>query len=102
VLVAPLTGGSADGSGNGGGGAAAGPAIFVNAGTLTTINSGANGSTATGGASGGGSATAGTADATPVFNFSGSVNGSNATGPIASALSNTMPQAIMKRAKASP
>ncbi|MBV8720521.1 MAG: hypothetical protein JO277_00125, partial [Candidatus Eremiobacteraeota bacterium] len=64
--------------GSGGGGAAAGPAIFVNAGTLTTANSGAASSTATAGlggvpSAGGAPGSAGTSDATPVFNYSGTV-----------------------------
>lgn len=76
-LVA-LSGGNA--SAFGGGGVAAGPAIFVDAGTLTTSNSGAVGATATGGAAGGSGATAGGADATPVFNYAGTVNGSSTAG----------------------
>ena len=88
--LATLAGGVGD-SGSGGGGAAAGPAIFVNTGSVTTTNSGAAGSTATVGAPGGGSATAGGADATPVFNYGGTVNGVTTNGPIASALSNTAP-----------
>ena len=91
-----VSGGNADTTGHGGGGAAAGPAIFVNTGTLTTANSGATGSSAIGGAKGGGSATAGTADATPVFNYAGTVNGVSVTaghgGPVASALSSSQPQ----------
>jgi hypothetical protein len=67
----------------GGGGAAAGPAIFVVSGTLTTVNSDASGASAVGGvagsSSGGGAATAGTADATPVFNYAGTVNGQSVT-----------------------
>ncbi|MCU1382798.1 MAG: repeat protein [Acidobacteria bacterium] len=65
----------------GGGGAAAGPAVFVNQGSLTTSNSASTGSIAR---PGGGGATA---DATPVFNYGGMVNGSTEVGPIASALS---------------
>jgi hypothetical protein len=89
------------GAGGGGGGAAAGPAIFVNAGALTTTNSGATLATAVAGA-GGISATsglAGTADATPVFNYAGKVNGSATTGPIASALTGSAPQARHRRPK---
>ncbi len=79
----------------GGGGAAAGPAIFVNAGTVTTTNSGASGSTATGGTSANGGPFSGGADATPVFNYGGTVNGVSVTfpngGPVASVLSNSPP-----------
>lgn len=89
--LATLSGGSGDDTCNGGGGAAAGPAIFVNAGTLSTSDSGATSSSATAGAAGGGTATAGTADATPVFNYSGTVNGSTTTGPIVSALGTSAP-----------
>ncbi|MBV8153768.1 MAG: hypothetical protein JOY98_05065 [Candidatus Eremiobacteraeota bacterium] len=78
-----------------GGGAAAGPVIFVYAGTLTTTNSGETGSTAIGGPGGQGyygpAAQPGTSDSTPVFNFSGTVNGSSTTGPIAGALSGSKP-----------
>ena len=86
-------GGTAGVSGSGGGGAAAGPAIFVNAGTLVTISSAASGCTATGGVGGGGGSAFlnGGSDSTPVFNYGGTVNGSAATGPVASALSSTMP-----------
>jgi hypothetical protein len=97
--LATLTGGNA-GTGNGGGGAAAGPAVFVNAGSLTTTNSGASGSTATGGAAGlGATAAVGTADATPVFNYGGTVNGSNAHGPLPSALSGTAPSANRRQTR---
>jgi len=99
VGIIPGTGGAlatiAGGSGYeyyyGGGGAAAGPAIFVSTGTLTTTNSGASGCAATGGAAGGGGATAGGSDATPVFNYSGTVNGSTTAGPVASALGSSVP-----------
>jgi hypothetical protein len=86
-----LPGGNA--GGGGGGGVAAGPAIFVNAGSLTTANSGAMGSTATGGAAGSGGRTdgGGSADATPVYNYAGNVNGSSTTGPVPSALSGSAP-----------
>jgi len=94
-LLATLSGGNgsngASSVGSGGGGAAAGPAIFVNAGSVTTVNSGASGSSATGGAGGGGGATAGTADPTPVFNYAGTVNGLVTTGPVAAALSSVIP-----------
>jgi hypothetical protein len=65
--------------GAGGGGAAAGPAIFVNRGTVTIVNSDSIGQSATAGTG----ASNGTSDATPVFNFAGMVNGSSTTGPIA-------------------
>ena len=84
-------GGNGDTSNYGGGGAAAGPALFIHAGSLTTLGSGASGSAATGGAAGGGAATAGGSDATPVFNYAGTVNGSSATGPVASALGASPP-----------
>lgn len=97
LLTASIHGGNgAVGSGFSGGGAAAGPAIFVNTGVLTTTNSGASGATAIGGAAGGTGATAGTADATPVFNYAGTVNGSTATGPIPSALSSAMPSSSFR------
>jgi hypothetical protein len=93
--------GAAGGAGSygGGGGAAAGPAIFVNAGMLTTTNSGASSSSATAGAAGPTSngigsftdGSPGTADATPVFNYTGTVNGSTTKGPVASALGTTAP-----------
>lgn len=80
-------GGGATLPGAGGGGAAAGPAIFVNAG---------NGASAVGG---GGFPIAGTADATPVFNFAGTVIGSPTIGPIPGALSNTTPQSVLRRTR---
>ena len=73
----------------GGGGAAAGPDIFVNQGTLITNESVSSGANATGGPGGtfspfrGGN---GGSDATPVFNYGGTVNGSSTNGPIAGAL----------------
>jgi chitodextrinase len=86
--------GAGVGSG-GGGGAAAGPAIFVRLGTLTTVNSAWYTASATGGAGGTGKnshdGTAGTADSTPTFNYGGTVNGSTATGPIPSALLSAVP-----------
>jgi hypothetical protein len=66
-------------------------------GRLITIHSGASNVTATGGVAGGGTATAGTADATPIFNYVGTVNGSTTTGPIAGALSNTTPASVQRR-----
>ena len=86
-----LAGGNGDLNLNGGGGVAAGPAVFVNAGTLTTLNSDATGCTSTAGLAGGIPATNGSRDATPVFNYAGTVNGSATTGPIASALGATIP-----------
>jgi hypothetical protein len=76
--------------GGGGGGAAAGPAIFVAYGSLTTSGSGSASSSATVGAAGTG-ATAGTSDPTPVFNYQGAVNGSTEAGPYANALSASSP-----------
>jgi hypothetical protein len=90
--LASVSGGSS-GDNSGGGGAAAGPAIFVNTGTLTTTSSGASGSAATPGIGDGGAANPGTADATPTFNYAGTVNGSAPLGPVPSALSNAAPQA---------
>jgi len=86
--LATLSGGNGNvgvslNSGNGGGGAAAGPAIFVNAGSLTTTLSEAGSMSAV---SGGSDPNGGTADATPVFNYAGTVNGSATAGPVASAL----------------
>ncbi len=80
------------GAAGGGGGAAAGPAIFVNAGTLVISGGSAANMSASGGRQGIESGettqteTAGTADATPVYNYAGSVNGSTAQGPVAGAL----------------
>ena len=85
TLTNGVIGGNAD-TVNGGGGAAAGSAIFVITGALTTSNSSASGCSATGGLAGGGSATAGTADQTPVFNYGGSVNGVSTSGPYPPAL----------------
>jgi hypothetical protein len=84
----------------GGGGAAAGPAVFLFGGSLTIVNSGAATGTATGGVAGSSgagaptAAAAGTADATPVFNFGGTVNGSATTGPVAGALPNVLPSSV--------
>jgi hypothetical protein len=96
------SGGYNGGGGGGGGGAAAGPAIFVNAGSVTTINSGASGSAATAGAGGTGAVngSAGTANATPVFNYGGTVNGSTTTGPISSAVGTSQP--ALRRGHAAP
>ncbi len=95
ALSAMLSGGSGDTNGYGGGGAAAGPAVFVYAGTVTTLNSGSTGCSATPGNAGGGSATNGGADATPVFNYGGTVNGATVTagagGPVATALGTSVP-----------
>ena len=77
------------GAGGGGGGAAAGPAIFVRLGSLTSSNSTAQGAQAVGGAGGNGHGQPGTADSLPVFNYAGTVNGSTATGPVSGALTNT-------------
>jgi len=80
-------------AGGAGGGAAAGPAIFVNAGSVTIVNSTGLTFAATGGLSGSGAHLGGTggADATPVFNFGGSVNSSSTVGPIAGALPGGLP-----------
>jgi hypothetical protein len=89
-------------SGGGGGGAAAGAAIFVNAGSLVTVNSGAANITATAGTGGtggisysgnlaGSSGSAGSADATPVFSYAGTVNGTAVVGPVGAALGSTIP-----------
>ena len=71
--------------GGGGGGAAAGPAVFVNAGTLTITNSYATGSSATAGAGGTGlsghSGSAGAASGVSLFNYAGLLNSSAVTGP---------------------
>jgi hypothetical protein len=92
-LSASVRGGSG-GPSYGGGGAAAGPAIFVNVGTLITFNSGASGCSASGGTAQG-SAAPGGSDATPVFNYGGTVNGVSVTagsgGPVASALGTAIP-----------
>jgi hypothetical protein len=96
--LATVTGGNGGLSGDGGGGAAAGPAIFVNAGTLTTSNSGAGSVSATGGQTSG-TAMPGTADATAVFNYAGTVNGSATIGPVAAALSSSMPSSVQRRAR---
>jgi hypothetical protein len=60
---------------------------------VTITNSGSTGQVATPG-SGAGSGTSGTADATPVFNFAGTVNGSGTAGPVAGALAASMPVVI--------
>ena len=85
-------GDSVDGS-PGGGGAAAGPAIFINLGSVILENVSGSGFSATAGQPGAmGSpsfeeaASAGTASSVAVFNYAGRVNGSNTTGPISSAL----------------
>jgi hypothetical protein len=106
--LAALSGGNATSIGGtlhaAGGGAAAGPAIFVNAGTLVTNNSGASGSSATPGRGSGGTAYGGvaTADATPVFNYAGKVNGSTTSGPVSGALSSTTPQSKFRRSNEMP
>jgi hypothetical protein len=89
-------------SGNGGGGGAAGPAIFVYAGSLQTTNSGATACSAIPGVPGSAYdrdmvATAGTADATPVYNYGGTVNGGGGVGPFASALSASAPTGFIRK-----
>ena len=73
------------GTGGGGGGAATGPAVFVNAGSLTIVNSTATGSSATAGAGGTGQSghngAAGTADSTSLFNYAGLLNSASTAGP---------------------
>ncbi len=87
-LGSAMKGGDAGtgGGGGGGGGAAAGPAVFVNAGTLTVSNVLASDSVATAGAGGTGdlsrNGSAGTANATHLFNYAGAVNTSPTTGPL--------------------
>ena len=86
ALVGAVGGGDASfGGGGSGGGAAAGPDIFVNQGTLITQNSSSMGASASGGIGQGGAGNGG-ADATPVFNYLGIVNGASTKGPIAAAL----------------
>lgn len=101
ALSGSVSGGNGDSTHDGGGGAAVGPAIFVATGTLTTSNSGASGSSATAGSGGGGSATAGGSDATPVFNYGGTVNGVSVTagsgGPVAGALGSSTPSLRHRR-----
>jgi hypothetical protein len=94
--IAGGAGGGSGGTGGGGGGAAAGPAIFVNSGSLTIVNSFSASCTATFGLGGAGSDAAdnganGGSDATPVFNYGGTVNGSATIGPIASVLGSGTP-----------
>ncbi|HTU70225.1 MAG TPA: hypothetical protein VMF11_07865 [Candidatus Baltobacteraceae bacterium] len=103
ALSASLAGGAGGGTtspGGGGGGAAAGPAIFVNTGTLTILNSFSSGCSATGGAAGTGFDSAnngspGGSDATPVFNYGGTVNGVSVTagsgGPVTGVLGSGTP-----------
>ncbi len=90
--LASLTGGNGA-LGNGGGGAAAGPAIFVNAGSLNTTGVTVSSFTITAGAGVAGksipfptTSSPGTAGAAPVFNYAGRVNGSSTTGDITSAV----------------
>ena len=95
-----VSGGNGGLDGGGGGGAAAGPAIFVNAGTLTISGTAATMMTATAGLAGSvaagrpGASTAGSADATPVYNFAGSVNGSTAQGPVMTAIASFAPRTL--------
>lgn len=70
---------------SGGGGAAAGPAIFVRNGSLTTVESTSIGETATPG-TGGADGSPATASSVPVFNYGGSVNRAGRPGPVADAL----------------
>jgi hypothetical protein len=88
-LIFGINGGNAGAGtgGGGGGGAASGPAVFVNAGSLTIVNTTATGSTATAGAAGTGlsghNGAAGTANSTSLFNYAGAVDSSGTTGPLA-------------------
>jgi len=103
ALSSSLAGGAGGGTsdaGGGGGGAAAGPAIFVNTGTLTIVNSFSSACSATGGAGGtsavsGNSGSPGGSDATPVFNYGGTVNGTSVTagsgGPVTGVLGSGTP-----------
>ncbi len=82
ALSASVAGGNGSGAtnaGGGGGGAAAGPAIFVSTGSATITNSFANSCSAAGGAGGTGNAgnngDPGGSDATPLFNYAGTVAG---------------------------
>ncbi len=105
--LATLSGGSGNDL-SGGGGAAAGPAIFVLAGTLTISQSSETGSAATGGAAATSqlslasvTSSAGGADSTPVFSFQGTINGSMVAGPASSALaaserSRARPKAVLR------
>jgi len=79
--------------GGAGGGAAAGPAIFVNLGSVTILNGTGSSFSATAGLPGNGahSGSAGTASSAAVFNFGGSVNNSTTKGPLASALPGGLP-----------
>ncbi len=77
---------------SGGGGAAVGPVIFVNQGSLTTINVGASGQSAKGGAGSAGGAS-GEADATPIFNFQGTIDGDSRCKCTSIALPDTPPAA---------
>ena len=81
----PAVGGISGGSGSGdqgGGGAAAGPAIFVNLGSVTLSNVAGSGFAATAGTGG----NPGTASTAPVFNYAGTVNGSVEMGGLEGAL----------------
>ena len=90
--LGPLGGGNSDGP-YGGGGAAAGPAIFVNDGTLTTANVTVSSFTLTPGPGVSGnvfgitySSQTGTAGSAATFNYAGTVNGSTTVGDVASAV----------------
>ena len=78
-------------TGVGGGGAAAGPAIFVAFGAVTTERSGASNLVAIGGKRGSLSYPLGGSSDVPVFNYAGTVNGSTTTGPVPGALSDHAP-----------
>jgi CSLREA domain-containing protein len=86
-----ISGGYGDCNGYGGGGAAAGPVIFVNAGTLTVLNSGYSNASVAAGASGGGNAASGSTDGSPIFNYNGSVNCSGETAGITDQMVNGEP-----------
>ncbi|GGA80048.1 hypothetical protein GCM10011507_34120 [Edaphobacter acidisoli] len=96
VLAGALKGGNGSiAPGSSGGGAAGGPDIFVNQGTLIIENSNSQGASATGGIGGSGAGNGG-ADATPVFNYAGTVDGSSTKGPIANALPYPIPSFVVE------
>uniref|UniRef100_E6Q3D5 Uncharacterized protein n=1 Tax=mine drainage metagenome TaxID=410659 RepID=E6Q3D5_9ZZZZ len=83
-------GGGAGGFGGGGGAGGIGHGGSVG-GAGGAGGGGGSGFNISGGAGGNLATLAGGSDATPVFNFAGSVNGSTATGPVASALGSSPP-----------
>ena len=93
--LATLSGGAGTNDGAGGG-TAGGPAILIFSGSLTTQSSYAQNATATPGVSSATGVPTALADATPVFNFEGTVNGSTTAGPVASALINGPPPMLRR------